>query len=439
MDNTLIMKYVYTIIIAALLLLIGASQCLLAQESPSRYQVDRPWYVGLEGGTSFGQCTFRSITEYGIHWGAQGGLTVGYRFNRIFSLEAGAKYGGQAQSALDCCTYWLSEDGIRHATPVLDGAGWLYHDLESTTQWGRVALQANLDLLSLFTGPDCRWSLNVGPQVSAVTTKTRIIAPDKEMPYGRQWHLGLGGQASLGLLATRTLGVALYGGITCLTGERFDNMPEHAHKSNLIWDTGLKLTFNLGRGVKKAPVVDTSAADEAARLAAEKAEQERLAAEKAEQERLAAEQAALEKARLEKARLEEAERLAREEEARREAAEAAEAAARKDQAFKTPIPVVYFANNSDVVEKGYDPLLEAALDILNRYPDFNLEIHSYCSKSGTKEHNDRLSKQRTEALQNWFASRGIAPERMEKAFHHGIDYDAPSAEKARRSELWFVK
>ena len=212
-------------------------------QSPST--TDHPWYVGSGAGTSFGQCTFRSITEHGVHWGAQGGVFGGYRFSRLFSVEAGLQFGGQTQSALDCCTYWLSEDGTRYMNPVAGETGWHYHDINNRTGWGKIAFQANADLMSLFTAPDCRWSFDVSPQISTITTKTKLITPDKTVDYARQWHLGLGGQASVGFQITERLGASLFGGITCLTGERFDNLPQHAHKSNLIWEAGFRLSFYL--------------------------------------------------------------------------------------------------------------------------------------------------------------------------------------------------
>ncbi len=204
-----------------------------------------PWYVGVQGGTSFGQGTFRSVTEHSIHWGAQGGINAGYRRGRLLSLELGVRYGAQSQYALDCCPYWMSEAEVRYMAPVLDEAGWYYKGLRTATQWGKAYLQANMDLLSLVTKPGCRWSLNVSPQISAVTTKTTLVAPNKEQQHPSQWHFGYGGEASVGFQISKTIGAALYGGITCLTGQRFDNIPIHAHKSNLLWDAGVKLSFSL--------------------------------------------------------------------------------------------------------------------------------------------------------------------------------------------------
>ena len=154
-----------------MLLLVGAVFAGHAQT------LERPWYVGVQGGTSFGQSTFSSITEHQVHWGVQGGLFGGYRINRILSLEASFQYGAQTQSALDCCPYWLSADGERFAMAVLDAPGWYYRDLSTRTQWGRAALQANLNLIGIFA-KSSRWTLNLSPQIAAVTTQTKLIAPD---------------------------------------------------------------------------------------------------------------------------------------------------------------------------------------------------------------------------------------------------------------------
>lgn len=403
--------------LAALLLLCGAT--LSAQIT------ERPWYFGVQGGTSFGQATFGSVTEHGVHWGVQGGLLAGYRINRLISLEAAFQYGAQTQTALDCCTYWLSADGQRYMAPVLDEQGWLYHDLGTRTRWGKAALQANFDLLSLLTERGSRWSLSLSPQIAAVTTQTTLVTPDNATANPRQWHFGYGGQASLGYRFGERIGAALYGGVSSLTGERFDNIPYHAHETNLLWDAGVRLTYHFGKVAPKGPSAAELAAAEAAKRAAEEAA--RLAQEQAEAGRIAREQA---------------ERAAREAElAAREAAERAarEAAEAKERAFRTPIPTVYFANDSRAIEPSYLPPLEEALAILQQYPDFNLEIHAYTSRSGSKAYNEKLSEQRMEAIRGWFAAHGIGLERMGQAYYHGIDYNAPSADKARRAELKFVK
>ncbi len=230
--------------VVILLLLTGAAQLTKAQGfSAALERVDQPWYAGVSAGSSFGQATFRSVTEHQFHMGAQGGFWGGYRMNRLISFEAGLQFGRQTQTALDCCPYWLSESGERYIAPVYGMNGWAYRDLRTRTGWGKLLLQANFDAISLFKGPDCKWSASLSPQISVVTTRTLFLTPGDDIRHDRQWHMGLGGQASVGYEFKEGIVATAYTGITCLTGQRFDNIPEHCHKSNLIYDAGVKLTI----------------------------------------------------------------------------------------------------------------------------------------------------------------------------------------------------
>ena len=44
-----------------------------------------------------------------------------------------------------------------------------------------------------------------------------------------------------------------------------------------------------------------------------------------------------------------------------------------------------------------------------------------------------------EAVRQWYIAHGIAPGRIVKAYYHGIDYNAPDAQSARRAEIKFAK
>lgn len=234
-------KATITLLLMALMAA-GVQPAFAQNDSQPDYQ--RGWYAGLGGGASFGQATFRSITESKTHVGAQFGLFGGYQFSRLFSVEALATMGGQKQTSLDCAPYWLSTDGVRTFAPVIDREGHYYRDLEAKTSWMRFGLQANFDVLSLITKPTCKWAVTLSPQLSAVTTRTKHLATGYEQEFSRQWHLGLGGQAAVGYRVAKNIGLQLYGGITCLTGDRFDNIPKHCHKSNLIYEGGLKLSYH---------------------------------------------------------------------------------------------------------------------------------------------------------------------------------------------------
>ena len=74
-----------------LAMLAAGVQTAFAQGDSRDY--NRGWYAGLSGGTSFGQATFRSITESKTHVGAQFGVFGGYQFSRLFSVQA-VHHGG---------------------------------------------------------------------------------------------------------------------------------------------------------------------------------------------------------------------------------------------------------------------------------------------------------------------------------------------------------
>ena len=370
-----------------------------------------PWYIGVQGGTSFGQGTFRSITEHQTHWGLQGGLFGGYRLNRFLSLEAGLQLGGQDQFALDCCPYWMSSNEVRYMAPVLDQDGWYYRDLKTATQWGKLSLQANANLLGFL--PQSRWALTLSPQLSAVTTKTTLVAPDRVIPHDRQWHLGLGAQAGVGYQISEKIGAALYGGITCLTGARFDNIAVHAHKSNLLWEAGIKFSYSFGGKKKAAPapvLASVPVVEPAPAVVPEVPQEPVVTVTEPEPEVVDHSQ---------------------EEAAAKEAA--------KEAAFQTPIPTVYFLHDSHRMDPATASSLEEALSILQKYPDFQLEIHAYSSRIGNKAYNLRLSQKRMEEVRQWFREHGIGDERMGQSYYHGVDYKAPTAAQARRAELKFVK
>ena len=411
-------------------ILSGMAAGAFAQEkSPALQRVDDPWYIGIGGGTSFGQCTFYSITEEGIRsWGLQGGLFGGYKFNRLISLEVGAQVGGQKQFNLDCCPYWLGTDGVWQATQVIDKDGWYFDDMTVPTRWFRFAVQGNFDLLSFIKGNE-RWSLDLSPQISVVNTVSKWTGNlshgqgyHEELQPG-QWHVGLGGQLGAGFAISPHWKVGLYGGITSLLGKRFDGIPTNVHKTNLIWDAGLKLTFTFGNNKKKKEAeLAAAAAAEAARIAAEK--------EAAEKARLAAEKAAREKA--------EAERLAREaaENAAREAAEKA-AAEEAAKYYHGAFPTIYFADNSIKLGPETEKLKEVAR-IMKEYPKTTISLEGFASKWGTPEYNNAMTEKRMKKVKDYLVELGVEENRIYPLTNMGVDANAKHSADARRVEIAVV-
>lgn len=198
------------------------------------------WFYGIGGGAALGQCTFRSISDQKNNIGAQLGIFGGRAFNSFLSMQGGVAIGAQTQTSLDCDPLWLSKDGHRTFAPILDQQGSYYRDITAKSSWLRISLQPNLNVLAPISK---KISLTISPQISAVATKTRHKTPEYTNNFDAQWHIGYGAQAALGFLADRNIGFNLYGGFTCLGGDRYDNIPEFYHSSNCIMDAGIQIVF----------------------------------------------------------------------------------------------------------------------------------------------------------------------------------------------------
>ena len=402
------MKHLSISILMLLAMLAAGVQTASAQDSSQR-DYERGWYAGLSGGTSFGQATFRSITESKTNVGAQFGVFGGYQFSRLFSVEALATMGGQKQTSLDCDPFWLATDGAFTFAPVLGKQGNYYRDLEAKTRWMRFGLQANFDVLSLLTKPTTRWSVTLSPQVSAVTTRTKHLATGYEQEFDRQWHLGLGGQAAVGYRVAKNVGLQLYGGITCLTGDRFDNIPKYHHKSNLMYEAGLKLSYHFGKKGKAAPVVE-----EAAVIAEPEpqpvVEQKPVVEEKPQPV------------------VEKAQPVA-------ETTAVAEQKPEVEEAAPAELPVIYFANNSSHLSADETAKLDAVADMMKAQPEVTLSIVGHASNIGSKQYNRKLSQRRANSVKRQLVRRGIDASRLKPVVGRGIDRDAADSKQARRVEL----
>lgn len=400
-------KTAFTLLLLMAFMAAGV-QTASAQDSSQR-DYERGWYAGLSGGTSFGQATFRSITESKTNVGAQFGVFGGYQFSRLLSVEALATMGWQKQTSLDCDPFWLATDGEYTFAPVLGKQGHYYRDLEAKTQWMRFGLQANFDVLSLLTKPTTRWSVTLSPQLSAVTTRTKHLATGYEQEFDRQWHLGLGGQAAVGYRVAKNVGIQLYGGITCLTGNRFDNIPKYHHKSNLMYEAGLKLSYHFGKKGKAAPVVE-----EAAVIAEPEpqpvVEQKPVVEEKP--------QPVVEKAQ--------------------PVAETAAVEEKKPEVVETApadLPVIYFANNSSRLSADEAAKLDAVADMMKAQPDVSLSIIGHASNIGSKQYNRKLSQRRANSVKRQLVAKGISAARLKPVRGKGIDRKASTSKDARRVEL----
>lgn len=233
-----------------------------AEASDSNLPDSKGWYLGVDGGLPFGLSTFSSFGHDKTHLGWAAGIYGGYRFNPIFSAELSARYGEVNLSAQDCCVernYWLGSDGMLYKASVLGMDSWNYAQLKSHVRMGWYGARVHVNLLGLLRNTaHSRWTIAVSPHLYAVTTRADIqtLADDTEVMKGStRWHLGYGASLQAGYQLTSNLNLGIYSGLTRLSSKRMDGMPEHLHKNNFVWESGIRLGISFSK--KKNKIVET--------------------------------------------------------------------------------------------------------------------------------------------------------------------------------------
>lgn len=377
-----------------------------AEASDSNLPDSKGWYLGMDGGLPFGLSTFSSFGHDKTHLGWAAGIYGGYRFNPIFSAELSARYGEVNLSAQDCCVernYWLGSDGMLYKASVLGMDSWEYAQLKSHVRMGWYGARAHVNLLGLLRNTaHSRWTVAVSPHLYAVTTCADIqtLADHAEVMKGStRWHLGYGASLQAGYQLTSNLNLGIYSGLTRLSGERMDGMPEHLHKNNFVWESGIRLGFSFTKA-KKRKMMETST------IPQPEVQQQLTTPEENTQQQESA-------AKADKAETKVAEQ---------DIAETSE----------VKFPVIYFDFNSIAINPDEESKLNEILHILKENPDMKVTVTGWCDTRGSVAVNRRISRQRAETLKAWLVKKGIAASRISAA-GKGSD-GSREAQKARRVE-----
>lgn len=375
-----------------------------AEASDSNLPDSKGWYLGMDGGLPFGLSTFSSFGHDKTHLGWAAGIYGGYRFNPIFSAELSARYGEVNLSAQDCCVernYWLGSDGILYKAGVLGMDSWEYAQLKSHVRMGWYGARVHVNLLGLLRNTaHSRWTVAVSPHLYAVTTCADIqtLADHAEVMKGStRWHLGYGASLQAGYQLTSNLNLGIYSGLTRLSGERMDGMPEHLHKNNFVWESGIRLGISFSK--KKNKIVETPSVPQTEVL-----HQDTILSENVNQK---------EKETVDKAETKVVEQDIKE-------------------PVKVTFPVIYFSFNRITIRPSEVSKLKSILHILKENPDMKVMVTGWCDTRGSVAVNRRISRQRAQALKTWLVKRGIAARRISVV---GKGSDASrTAPKTRRVE-----
>lgn len=375
-----------------------------AEASDSNLPDSKGWYLGVDGGLPFGLSTFSSFGHDKTHLGWAAGIYGGYRFNPIFSAELSARYGEVNLSAQDCCVernYWLGSDGMLYKAGVLGMDSWEYAQLKSHVRMGWYGARVHVNLLGLLRNTaHSRWTVAVSPHLYAVTTCADIqtLADHAEVMKGStRWHLGYGASLQAGYQLTSNLNLGIYSGLTRLSGERMDGMPEHLHKNNFVWESGIRLGISFSK--KKNKIVETPSVPQTEVL-----HQDTILSENVNQK---------EKETVDKAETKVVEQDIKE-------------------PVKVTFPVIYFSFNRITIRPSEVSKLKSILHILKENPEMKVMVTGWCDTRGSVAVNRRISRQRAQALKTWLVMRGIAASRISVV---GKGSDASrTAPKARRVE-----
>lgn len=395
-------------------LLLCLSSSVWAQENQKDANRHDKWYIGADAGVSFGRGTFCSFGADKTRAGYGFGLLGGYHINSFLSTEAELRYSHLGLGAYDCCQdLYLASDGNRYYAPLAGAKNFRYGDLFSSVNLYELGLHLNIDFVRMFR-PESRWSFLVSPAVYGVASKADVkTTADENNVLGgdNEMHFGVGGDLGVGYRVSQRVNLRLYTGMTYLTGKGIDAMPPMEHKTNYTWNTGVKVTFSLGKSGKSKKQKPTEIAPVAPQPA--------VTVTTEPEQTVAREEAPRPKT-----------------EVKVETVQPAQPANQpvEKTAYETAI---YFSRGQcEYIEQSQYKTTVELLKALAYNPEAQITLVGWADQTGTEARNETISARRAETVKRYLIYKGIAEARISMQ-GKGVDTLADD-DKARRAEVKLV-
>lgn len=423
-----------------------------------RYNQERV-YLGARVGMATAEGDFSSFGKDKFRPGWNLGLSAGYRFTDVWSLELAASWGQAFLAEQKCCAerhYFLGSDMNRyHPALIPEGMqGYYYEDIVSKTFVQRYGLLANMNVLGFFNsrkgGP---WTLELSPALYAVGTCANILTKADKTPIAEnisKWHLGYGARIQASYAIAENMNIGIYGEFTQLTGQQLDGMPK-LHVSNNIIDFGVKFTFGFKKSGKiRRPVVPSVPVNQVAapvpvsqteevKVTEAPVEQPATAEEPVQQQAVTADVPAEQKSvEAKPAQVENA--VAKNSEpsvpvSQPAAAETPVEVSPEEQPCdcevkESTFPVIYFSFNSIWIEPSQRAKVKEIADRMKADKSIRIRVTGWCDPVGSVEANKRVSLQRAEAVKRVLGQWLIPADRVETA-GGGICKGTASYDQAR--------
>ena len=269
------------------------------------------------------------------------------------------------------------------------------------------------------------------PKVSLLTTHNSIstLQPEVEVTSAdMRVQAGLGAELAVGYQLTDRLAARLYSRLTQVLGSKIDALPAEQHDCNLLWESGLKLTWYLpARNAKKSRFIEESSPVQAGApvpisvhpsIATPIHPSETVSAMSGEDDLIDTLSASEHRF----------EALAEAATADSAAPVSAPAPARETPAID--LPVIYFRFNSTCLLYRELPKLDRLAAQLNEHADVHIVVEGWTDARGSEEVNRRFAQYRADIVKRYLTDKGIDAGRI-TARDRGVKTDEPDAGQAR--------